>query len=198
MGGRVLPMLLGILLIVGGVIMVATPLDTYAIVPVVMGIVMVLAAIACLAAWRAIRKLGGHNAFLFWSALLSAALGIALLVSESMQQGMGKAIIYISAAWMLIIGIIRIVAAVKKHNLKGYSQKMRPRTTEAEITKYALGKLAETWVTSLVIGILWVLCGVLCFVKPAIAMAVIGILIGIEVVMSGVGLIQTGFFMDLF
>ena len=81
----------------------------------------------------------------------------------------------IVAVWIIVKGIIRIVAAIRLRQLR--------KALDAQI-------LGRNWGKILAMGILMTICGILCLIDSGILMVVIGIAVGIAIISSGVNLIM--------
>ena len=100
--------------------------------------------------------------------------GIVLLGSTALQLVVDMAIVYIAAAWLVVIGILRIVHAARVRKLR--------KALDAEI-------LGKRWWLMMLIGILLVIGGILSFINPTGLIIAIGILFGLNIIVAGAHLI---------
>ena len=172
--GKILCVLFGIFMIVGGIYCLFTPGLTYMAVGYVVGLCMVLDAIGLFVGWWQERKDGIADPLMLVSAILDAVFGILVLGSDALQLGVDVFIIYYIAVWLVIRGIVYIVRAAKIRRLH------RNQTIQAAGT---------SWYLSLCLGILSILFGVLCMIKPLILASTLGIFIGLAIITTGASII---------
>ena len=170
---KVVTIILGVLLVVGGLYCMFTPVATYAALSWVIGLSMVVEGVGSVVTWSSMRKEGLANGWTLASAILSIALGVFLLGSYVLQFAVDMFIAYLIAIWLAFSGIARIVAAIS--------------------VRSSLGKeRSRGWVLQIVLGVLVVILGVLCIFNPLSIMAGVGLMLGISVVLVGAGLIAIG------
>ena len=167
-------MILGAFMIVTGVYCLLTPAMTYLALGYIVGFNMVLDAIGGIAAWSDRKKAGEADGWTLAGAVVSLAFGLVLLGSAAMQLVVDMMIVYMAAAWLVAIGVIRIIRSVR---LRRIHQKLQ---TEL---------LGKRWWIVMLTGILLVMCGVMSFANPSGLMVAIGINFGINIIVAGASLI---------
>ena len=168
---RVLTAILGVLLVVSGFYCMAAPVAVYSALGLVIGLSMIVEGIGSIVTWNARRNMGLANGWTLAASILSIVLGVILTGSYTMQFAMDLFIAYLIAAWLIFGGIARIVTAIA--------------------ARASLGRVgAGGWVALLILGILIVIMGILCFFNPLSVFAGVGLMIGISILLEGGGLIM--------
>ena len=167
---KVLTIILGILLIVGGIYCMFTPVATFSALSVVIGVSMVVEGIGGIITWGSAHRAGLANGWTLAGAILSLVLGVFLLGSYVLQFSLDLFIAFIIAFWFVENGIVHIVAAI--------------------VARRELGSEgASGWIIHLILGILIVISGVLCIFNPLSVMAGVRPMLGVSIVFVGAGLI---------
>ena len=174
---KVITIILGALLLIGGVYCMFAPVATYAALGWLIGLAMIVEGIGSVISWNERRMLGLADGWTLAGAIVSIVLGVVLLGSYAAQFAIDLFVAYIIAFWLVFGGITRIVAAI---NLRKYQQQSGPNS------------IPVSWVGLLVVGILIVILGALCVFNPLSVMVSVGFLWGLSIVMVGVGLIVRG------
>ena len=159
----VLFMILGFLMVATGFTCFFTPLATFlsygyflAIIALVYGILGIVQGIRY-------RRFGVGFVF----SIISVIFGICLLVSPYFLAITDAVMLYLTAAWFVLMGIVNIIMSVT-------------------VTKATGSKI---WILHLIIGILAILLGCYAFFHPAVMAVSIGILIGFFFIETGFTLI---------
>ena len=171
---RILTLILGVMMIVTGVYCLFTPAMTYLTLGYIVGFNMMMDAIGGIATWSDRRRLGIADGWTLAGSIASLAFSVILLGSAAMQLAVDLMIVYIAAMWLVVSGIIRIIRGVQLRKLQKALQ------TQA---------IGSRWWLVLLTGILLVAFGVLSFSDPSGLMVAIGINFGINIIVSGVGLV---------
>lgn len=175
---KVLSVILGFLLLLGGIGCLLTPGLTYYTLTWVISLAMFVHAIGDICAYTHRRAFGLAGGWTLAGAIISLILAVILLFSNTMQFVVGTLLIILAAVWMLLLGVIRIVTACKIHAFR--------RTLPEE----SQGSL---WLITLVFGLLMVLVGIIGLINPLILAATIGVLISLYLILSGITLIASCF-----
>lgn len=171
---RVLTIILGILLLVGGIYCVMAPVATYSALGWVIGLSMVAEGIGSVVTWNTRRKLGLADGWTLAGSIVSIVLGVFLLGSFALQLAVDMFLAYVIAIWLIFGGIARIATAIA--------------------ARRNLGRVgAGGWIGLLILGILIVIMGVLCLFNPLSVFAGVGLMIGVSIVIEGVALIMVSF-----
>ena len=171
---KVLSVLLGVLMIMAGVYCFFTPVETSAVIPFVLGIVMIGDGIARIVTWFDIRDIVRQSAWVLVSAVVSLIFGLMLTFSPVLQMSVGVFVILLTGWWILALGIIRIVHAFHLLKLK------------KESDGFGFGEMLGSNCALLTIF------GVIVILNPMLGLGVIGVLIGCGVITAGVNLIYLG------
>ena len=171
---RVIMIILGVVLAVGGIYCMLTPIATYAALAWLIGLAMIVEGVASIITWNRRRKLGLASGWTLVGAIVSIVLGVFLLGSYAMQFAVDMFIAYLIAIWLVVAGVTRIVAAIAVRNSRGR-------------------EAARGWIIQVVLGVLIIILGILCISNPLSIMAGVGLMLGISIVLVGVALIASGF-----
>lgn len=159
---RALQIILGILLIIGGISCMGTPLLTFVgagyflvIMLLVWGIYGVIAGIA-----------NKRYGFIFVYSIITLILALVILFVPGMRNFAGTALLIAMAFWFVIKGVLAIVASFK--------------AKDVGVSSYGWG---------IFLGILDVIVGVYSFIHPFVLAMGIGILLAIYFVIAGIDLI---------
>lgn len=161
----VLFIILGILMMMCGFSCLFTPLLTFmsagyfiVILVLVYGVFGIVRAIAN-------KKFGVNFAF----SILSVIFGAVVLFFPSLMLLSDSVLLYLTAAWFILMGIVTIYAAVM---LKKSGSKV--------------------WVAELIFGILAILVGLFSFFQPMFMAISIGVLISVFFIETGITMLITG------
>ena len=171
---KVFSVIIGILMIIGGIFCLFTPISTTMALGFVVGFSMVIDAVGRFIEWWQEKKNGIANGWMLAGAILSCVFGFFILNSAALQLGVNIFIVYYTACWLLLHGIFSIAGAWKIRRLhKNWDTKM----------------LGTHWYIPLCIGILACVFGILCMFKPFIMASVIGVFIGLGIISAGADMI---------
>ena len=171
---KVITIILGILLAVGGIYCMFAPVATYAALGAVIGVAMIVEGVGSIVTWNSLRKAGLASGWTLAGAIISLVLGIVLLGSYAMQFAIDVFIAYFIAIWLVVAGITRVVSAIGMRN--------------------SLGKEgARGWIIQVVLGVLIAILGVLCVFNPLSIAAGVGLMLGVSIVLTGAALIAAAF-----
>ena len=177
---KIIVIILGVLMFIGGVYCVITPIATYAVLAWLIGLAMLVEGIGSVVTWNDLRSRGFADGWTLAGAIVSIILGVILLVSYAAQWAVDVFIAYMIAAWLVIGGIMRIVAALKLRKVKndpGYRS------------------LDMNWGVLLVLGILVTILGILCLFNPLSVMVGVGFMLGVSIICVGIDLFAHGILM---
>jgi uncharacterized membrane protein HdeD (DUF308 family) len=158
----------GVLLIIAGVALMATPLMTFMSAGYFIIILFFLWGIYGLV--RGIREKRYGVEFFF--AILSLILGIVgLVMPNAAAMTNDYILLYLAAGWFIVHGILSIVTAIQS------------KKEDAD---------TSTVVLCVVLGVLELIIGIYSFVHPAMMAVALGILIGIYFIEAGINVIVIG------
>ena len=178
-------------MIIAGVYCFFTPVETSAVIPFVLGIVMIGDGIGRIVTWFDIRDIVRQSAWVLVSAVVSLIFGLMLAFSPVLQMSVGVFVILLTGWWILALGIIRIIHAFHLLKIKrdsddfGLGEMIGSNWWIALI----LGVLGSNWWIALILGLLLTIFGVIVILNPMLGLGVIGVLVGCSVITAGINLI---------
>ena len=176
---KVLLIILGILTVIGGMWCAATPGLTYLSMVWVIGFVMFFHAIEEMVTYSDRKALGFANGWNLCGSILAFICGLLIIISAKAEFLTGVALLYYLFFWLIFAGVFGIMAAfnLKKH-------------TGSEIP--AVATAAGKWWVGVIFGILMIIAGCLGFAHPLLAAISIGLIVGFEIIVTGVNLVIAG------
>ena len=176
---KILTIIASIIIMISGVYALMTPTETFmSVAGYLVGVIILCDAIANISIWAEAKKYVQVSGWYLASAILSLIFGIAIIVSTSMQLALDLIIVYMVAIWIILIGILRIVVAVR----------MKQYMDQIPIFKN------NRWIIILLLGILMIAFGIVCMREPAILTTMLGILIGLILLEVGSILFTIGMY----
>ncbi len=171
---RILTVIIGILVVIGGIFAIFTPGATFLTLGWLLGLALVVAGVNSLAAHAALKKEakkdGKKAATTMWdviSGLLTTVLGL-LVVFNAFALFLTEAImIYLFAAWLVVTGVLRV------------------------FTSFKLMRRKYSWGWVMFAGILGGVLGIYTFFHPLIAAFSLGYLLAFWILFTGINLIIT-------
>ena len=164
----VLSIILGIILIIGGISCMFTPVTTFLATGYLMCAMMLIYGIVGIV--RGIRK--EAKAIEIVVSVLAIIVGLIALFRPGDTLVFDGVMVYMISAWILLKGIVSIVLAIQARKIDDY------------------------WFLGLISGILGVILGVYSFVHPQLVVVTTGILIGFYFIESGINMIVLSAFID--
>ena len=160
--------IMGVLMILGGISMLATPLLNFISAGYLVIILFFVWGIFGIA--RGISEKSYDKKFFF--AILSLILGIVgLIMPNAAAMTHDFILLYLAAGWFIVHGILSIVTAIQS------------KKEDAD---------TSTVVLCVVLGVLELIIGIYSFVHPAMMAVALGILIGIYFIEAGINVIVIG------
>lgn len=164
----ILSIILGILMIIGGACCLFTPLTTYLSTGYFMCAMLLFYGIAGLVYY--FKKKG--NVLEVVVSVLAIIVGLISLFIPGTTLVFDTVMLYMTAAWFVVQGIVSIVLAFKIKNQD------------------------NIWIVALIAGILSVILGVYSFLHPQVLAMSSGMLIGFYFIEAGISTIVMGAVMD--
>lgn len=174
---RFLVILMGLLMVVGGVYCLFTPVTTFLTTGYIVGVIIFCDAIGNIGAWFNAKKYVEISGWYLANAIISLIFGIIIMLSIGMQFAVDMFIVYAVAVWVIMTGISRISMAIRMKQLMNKLPKIFNN---------------KKWLGILLFGILMVLFGILCVFKPIVLSSVLGVLIAWFIIFAGASLITLG------
>ena len=104
-------------------------------------------------------------------AILSIVIAFILMISPGTALGTDLIILYLAAAFLVARGLLSVILAVKS----------------------AKGSQSKSWIWGIVLGILAVILGIICFAHPLFEASLIGFMIAFFLVYTGFDMIYVAF-----
>lgn len=178
---KVLSIIFGVLMIIGGAYCLFTPGLTFLTLGYVVGVSIIFDGIGRIINWFQIHKEAKVSGWVLASSILSLVFGILLVGSEVMQLAVDAFIVYMAIVWMIAIGVMRIVHATRIKKIRNVAKDIKEDTV-----------IGKHWWVALIMGILLIFCGVTGLFMPGAVASTIGTLIGMGIIVSGVNMIHFG------
>ena len=171
---RIVTFILGIVMIITGMYCLMNPVMTYMTLGYVVGVNMIIDSVGGIILWHERKKEGMSSGWELAGAIASLVFGIILIGSTAMQLIVDMIIVYLAAIWLIVVGVIRIMVALRIHKVR--------KALDAEI-------LGRRWWLILIAGILLIVCGVLSLFNPTGLIVAIGINFGLNIIIAGANMI---------
>lgn len=174
---KFLVILMGVLMVIGGIYCLFTPVSTFLTTGYIVGVIIFCDAIGNIVAWFDVKKYVEISGWYLVNGIISLIFGILVILSFKMQFMVDMFIVYLVAAWVIVLGISRISMALKIKKVMN-----------------ALPKVFKNgrWFWVLLSGILMVLFGILCMFKPIVLSSMLGTFIALFIIFAGSSLITLG------
>lgn len=173
---NILSLVLGILLVIGGVWCTMSPIATFASLGWLFGIIMLVEGFGNALTWNERRRDGVADGWSLLAAVLSAILGIILIISGVARFAIDTFFTYLISAWLIASGAMRIASALRLRAMRKVG-----------------APIGGSWGILLVIGILVTIAGVFCLFHPILTMAGFGVYMGIGIISTGFTFIAAAF-----
>lgn len=165
----VLMIILSILLIIGGVNCMATPVATFSMLGWLVGLAIIITGVTAI-----FRYASGKNDRSIWE-LIGGIAGILfggfVVVNSFAQFATNMVIAYAAAVWLIIYGISGIVEALDLRRIN----KTLPNDFRT-----------AGWLVVMILGISTAVIGVICIFQPMVTVFSVGLLIGLSILISGI------------
>lgn len=165
----VLMIVFSILMIIGGVICMATPVATFSMLGWLAGLSIIISGVSAV-----FRYASGRSDRSVWE-LVGGIAGILfggfIVVNAFAQIATNVVIAYAAALWLLITGVTGIVDAL---NLRKLNQELPDEFRTA------------SWLVVMILSVATTVIGVICIFQPVITMLSVGLLIGVSILISGI------------
>ena len=165
----VLLIILSILLIIGGVSCMATPVDTFSMLGWLAGFAIIISGITAI--FRYASGKDGRSVWEMIGGIAGVLFGGFIVINSFAQFATNMVIAYAAALWLLISGITGIVEAL---NLRKINQELPNAFRTA------------SWLVVMILGVATAVIGVICIFQPMITILSVGLLIGVSILISGI------------
>lgn len=172
---KVLTIILGVVVVFIGFYCIFVPSSNATLLAYMVSLGSIIYGVGALAGWHATKQLGFADGWALAAGLLSIIFGVAIAISGAMQLAVDLFIVYMIAAWLLFLGILRIGTAFGFRRV-------------GKITGFEI--FGPHWLWPLAWGILLILLAVFCFVYPGIVIWALGIFVGVSLIIAGCNLIS--------
>lgn len=161
-----LPVVRGVVLLVLGVLMLAHPFESAVALVWIFGVFAILDGLLVIAQWFSHRQEDGS---IWWAAIGLVGVGFGL-VAVVWAPGTVRTVFYLVAAWVLVIGVLGVIAAVTLYRARDVG-----------------------WFWALASGLVAFLFGLLMLVNPQTSLRVVVVIVGLFAFVTGVLLVVGGF-----
>ncbi|MBQ8955661.1 MAG: DUF308 domain-containing protein [Lachnospiraceae bacterium] len=168
-GKRVATIIIGVLLIIGGIWCMVTPLATDMALVWVFGVFMFAQACGEISTYADRKAAGYADGFSLAMSIISLIFGIMLIFSWRMDIAAAEVLLFFVFFWLIVGGVMSIIGAIQVGN--------------------ALG-LSPVW--GVVMGIIMIIGGAFGVAHPLIGAISVGIIAGMDIIVSGIELIAIG------
>ena len=170
---KLVTFIFGVLMIILGTFCLFNPTITYMTLGYIIGVNMVIDAIGNIVLW-AEKETESDDGFVLASAIISLVFGIILIGSTALQIIVDMAIVYLAAIWMIVLGIIRIIFAIRFYRIKKILD---------------VKSIKRRWWIILIFGFLLIICGIVSLFNPTGLIIAIGINLGLSIIVAGANMI---------
>ena len=165
----VLMIILSILLKIGGVSCMATPVETFSMLGWLAGLFIIVSGITTIFRYAAGKV--NRNVWELVGGIAGILFGGFIVINAFGQFAANMVIAYAAALWLLIYGITGIVEAL---DLRRMNQELPDEFRTA------------SWLVVMILGVSTAVIGVVCIFKPMITMLSVGLLVGVSILISGI------------
>ncbi len=165
----VLMVIFSIIMIIGGVGCMFTPVETFSVLGWLMGFSIIVAGISAV-----LRYAAGKSNRSIWEligGIVGIIVGLFITINGFAQFAANMIIAYVAAVWIILYGINDIIESVK---LKKFNKTLPD--------EFRTGN----WLLVMILGILTVVAGIICIFQPGITAISLGLLVGVSIFISGI------------
>ncbi len=165
----VLMILLSVLMIIGGVYCIMTPMETFSMLGWIAGFAIVVTGVSAIFRFAAGRD--GRSIWELIGGIVGVLFGGFIIVNSFAQFATNLVIAIAAALWLVVYGICGIVEAVK---LRRANRELPSQFRTA------------SWLIVMILGILTTVLGVVCLFQPKVTVFSVGLLVGVSILISGI------------
>lgn len=173
---KILIIILGVLLVMTGLMLITRPLTAFSTLGYVMGAALLVNGIANIIIWFRLRKTVKMSIWYLISSIISVIFAFAIFGDVFFKIAVEMVLVYMTAIWFIVTGIMRIVLSF---NMKKEG-----------------GEVGKHWWLLLIVGILLIICGCMSIANPLILIFAIGLNLGINMLFCGIDLITLSSVVD--
>ncbi len=165
----VLMIILSILMIIGGIGCMATPVQTFSALGWVAGFAIVVAGFSAIFRYASGRE--DRSVWELVGGIAGVLFGGFIIVNVFAQFATNMVIAYAAALWLVVYGITGIAEALK----------LRKLNLELPSDLRTAG-----WLVVMILGVATAVMGVICLFRPLVTILSVGVLIGASILISGI------------
>lgn len=165
----VLMIILSILMIIGGVECIVTPVATFSSLGWIAGVAIVVTGFS--AVFRYASGKEGRSVWELIGGIAGILFGGFIIVNVFAQFATNLVIAYAAALWLLVYGVCGVVEAWKLRALN--------RELPSEMR-------TASWLVVMILGAATAVAGVVCVLQPMLTMISVGMIIGVSILISGI------------
>ncbi len=174
--------ILGLIIVIGGLYCASSPGMTYLTMIWVIGFAMIFHAIEDFFTYSTRKSLGLADGWNLAGSIIAFLFGLAIMISGKTELVTGIALLYFLFAWIIIAGIINIVASFQLRKFQD--------TGNAVVDGYT-----SKWGWYVLLGVIMVIGGIFGFAHPVLGMITAGFIVGINIVILGIDMMIGAFAM---
>lgn len=165
----VLMILFSVLMIIGGVNCMVTPVATFSALGWIAGAAILVSGVSAVFRYAAGRE--GRSVWELVGGIAGILFGGFIIVNVFAQFAANMVIAYAAALWLLVYGASGVAEALKLRKLN-----------------QALPSDLRTagWLVVMILGVLTAAMGVMCLIRPIITIFSVGLLMGVSILISGI------------
>ncbi len=193
---KIITCILGAIVIIAGIYACMQPVQAQVSLAgmfvIIVGISMVIGGVGEIYSWNNERKMGVSDPWGIIGGIVSVILGVILLCCNFMAAGLVTATLmsYIFAIWLVVGGVVRIMSALRLRDFgKQITTSYNPNSMRESIAQQEIQQVTGSWGIVLVLGVLMIIAGILCFASPVVLIAFMGIVFGVSMIISGVSIL---------
>ena len=165
----VLMILFAILMIVGGVWCMATPVATFSALGWLAGCAIIVSGFSAVLRYAAGKE--GRSVWELIGGLAGILFGGFIVINGFAQFATNLVIAYAAAVWLVVYGVCGIAEALKLRKLN--------RALPNDLR-------TPSWLIVMLLGVATAVIGVICVFQPLLTMLSVGMLIGLSILLSGI------------
>lgn len=169
---KALSIILGILLIVGGVMSIINPASMLLSIGALIGLFVMAHGVGSLITYARLRPWG--DGWGLAGAVLSIVLGALMMFSGYFRLFSNMVLVFIAGAWMLAVGVVCVVLAVRLLRLN--------RAAQWSGRSFGWGGL-------FFLGLILIGLGMLAYIHPVVSAMTVSVMLSIYIIAAGIDLI---------
>ena len=177
---KVLSIVLGILMVIGGIFCVADSAMTFAVLGWIVGFAAFIGGIGLICSYCDAHKYGASSGWTLFGGIVSTIIGLFILFAGRALFFTDTGLAYMISIWTVIFGIVSIILAFRMKQIRN--------TLPPE-------RRGHVWLWTLILGILTVILGIYACIHPLVTVVTVGWMVGLSIIFTGIDTICLGIMM---